>query len=94
MKDYFINKNKENLHEKIFGNFIELYNEQALPEVSKTIQYGVPLYEVVEALGTDMYASSQGTNKPLETLLHSHRQQAYLELTDKAREYLESKFRE
>lgn len=74
--------------------FIELYNEQALPEVSKTIQYGVPLYEVVEALGTDMYASSQGTNKPLETLLHSHRQQAYLELTDKARKYLESKFRE
>ena len=30
----------------------------------------------------------------LETLLRSHRQQAYLELTDKAREYLESKFRE
>ncbi len=74
--------------------FIELYDEQALPAVNKTIQYGIPLYEVVQALGPDMYASAQGKNKSLETLLHSHRQQAYLELTDKAREYLESKFRE
>lgn len=74
--------------------FIELYDEQALPEVSYTIQYGVPLYEVVEALGTDMYASSQGTDKSIKTLLKSHGQKAYLELTDKARKYLELKFRE
>ena len=70
--------------------YLELYD---VAPSAGNIQDGICLYDLVDALGKDTYTHTQGGGVPAESIRYSHRQQAYLGLTEKAEKYLEQIFK-
>ena len=70
--------------------YLELYDVEPC---AGNIQDGICLYDLVDALGKDTYTHTQGREMPAESIRYSHRQQAYLGLTDTAEKYLEQIFK-
>ena len=70
--------------------YLELYDVEPC---AGNIQDGICLYDLVDALGKDTYTHTQGREMPAESIRYSHRQQAYLGLTDTAEKYLEHIFK-
>ena len=70
--------------------YLELYDVEPC---AGNIQDGISLYDLVDALGKDTYTHTQGRELSTESIRYSHRQQAYLGLTEKTEKYLEQIFK-
>lgn len=70
--------------------YLELYDTEPC---AGNIQDGISLYDLVDALGKETYTHTQGREGSMESIRYSHRQQAYLGLSETAENYLEQIFK-
>lgn len=68
--------------------YLNLYNVKT---IEGPVSNGIELRELIEDIGNETYINTVGDNRSTEDLMHTHRQQASRELTEKAKEYLDHK---